>query len=85
MSVNLARRAELGHDLQAAADAGCTHYLTEIKAAAIDMVAQHAERVGAEVVFVRNRPVSPNADLDALLLDLYDSAAASASGTRLER
>ncbi|MBK5230724.1 MAG: hypothetical protein JJE27_06065, partial [Thermoleophilia bacterium] len=31
MSVNLARRVELGHDLQAAADAGCTHYLTEIK------------------------------------------------------
>lgn len=84
ISVNLARRAELEHDLLAAAEAGCTHYLTEIKAAAIDMVAQHAERVGAEVVFVRNRPQAPGADLDAVLLDLFDNAA-SAGGTRIDR
>ncbi|MBI4897936.1 MAG: hypothetical protein HY827_06175 [Actinobacteria bacterium] len=80
-SVNLARREQLEHDLDAAAAAGCTHYLTEIKAAAIDMVAQHAERVGAEVVFVRNRPVGFDADLDAALIELYDSASASQTGT----
>lgn len=82
-SVNLARREELEHDLAAAAAAGCTHYLTEIKAAAIDMVAQHAERVGARVVFVRNKPVSNDVDLDAALLKLYDSTVADGGGTHV--
>lgn len=74
-SSNLARRAELEFDLEAAAAAGCTHYLTELKAAAIDMVADHAGRCEAEVVFVRNRPVAEGLDLDEVLLEFYDEAA----------
>ena len=45
-------------------------YLTELKAAAIDTVAVHARRVGARVVFVRNRVVSDDADLDDALARL---------------
>lgn len=82
VSVNLARRELLERDLAAAAAARCTHYLTEIKAAAIDMVAEHAEREGARVVFVRNRPVSRDRDLDAVLLDLYDEITADRTATR---
>lgn len=76
-SSNLARRDELLRDLDAAQAAGCTHYLTELKAAAIELVADHAERCGAEIVFVRNRPVAEGIDLDAILLALYDEAARS--------
>ncbi|MGH2907365.1 MAG: hypothetical protein ACRDKI_11445 [Solirubrobacterales bacterium] len=75
-SANLARRDALELDLEAAREAGCTHYVTELKAAAIDLVALTAERDGAEVVFVRNRPVAPDADLDEILLTVYDQAAA---------
>lgn len=85
VSVNLARRAELERDLRAAEAAGCTHYLTEIKAAAIDMVAQHADRVGAEVVFVRNRPVAVEGDLDAALLNLYEEVRGAPRRSGAER
>lgn len=77
-SANLANRAELEQDLEAAALAGCTHYLTEIKAAGIDTVAMHADRAGAEVVFVRNRPVGVGADLDAALEREYAAALGTA-------
>ncbi|MFY9488164.1 MAG: hypothetical protein WAP35_05655 [Solirubrobacterales bacterium] len=73
-SRNLARRAELEADLNRAAAAGCTHYLTELKAAAIDLVAERAQREGAEVVFVRNRPVTSDADLDEILLTMHERA-----------
>jgi predicted GTPase len=75
-SQNLARRDLLEEDLRDAAALGCTHYLTELKAAAIDTVAMRAEAAGADVVFVRNRPVGEaGVDLDVILLDLYDRAA----------
>lgn len=77
-SANLANRAELERDLEAAALAGCTHYLTEIKAAGIDTVAMHADRVGARVVFVRNRPVGVDADLDLALQREYLAALGTA-------
>ncbi|MBI5310097.1 MAG: hypothetical protein HZB14_03560 [Actinobacteria bacterium] len=80
-SANLARRAELEHDLEAAALAGCTHYLTEIKAAGIDTVAMHADRVGAKVVFVCNRPVGVGCDLDAVLEGEYAAATGTAQTT----
>jgi cyclic 2,3-diphosphoglycerate synthetase len=73
-STALARRGELEHDLDRAAAAGCDIYLTELKAAAIDTVAERAEREGARVIFLRNRPVALDGDLDAELLDLHDHA-----------
>jgi cyclic 2,3-diphosphoglycerate synthetase len=71
-SRNLARRGELAADLARAEQEGCEVYLTELKAAAIDTVAVHARRVGARVVFVRNRALADDADLDELLAGLAD-------------
>jgi cyclic 2,3-diphosphoglycerate synthetase len=73
-STALARRAELEHDLDRAAAERCDVYLVEIKAAAIDTVAVRAEREGARVIFLRNRPVASDGDLDSELLELHDSA-----------
>jgi cyclic 2,3-diphosphoglycerate synthetase len=73
-SANLARRSVLGEDLERARAERCDVYLTELKAAAIDTVAAHARREGARVVFVRNRPVGLDADLDAELIRLHDDA-----------
>ena len=72
-SANLARRSALAADLDRAAAEHCDVYLTELKAAAIDTVAPHARAHGARVVFVRNRPVGLDADLDAALLELADA------------
>ncbi len=69
-SANLARRGALAEDLARAEAEGCDLYLTELKAAAIDTVAVHARRVGARVVFVRNRLLSDEPDLDELLAGL---------------
>jgi cyclic 2,3-diphosphoglycerate synthetase len=71
-SANLARRSELGADLERAAAAGCDVFLTEIKAAGIDTVATFARERGARVVFLRNRPVGLDLDLDAELMRLHD-------------
>ena len=53
---------------------GCDVYLTELKAAAIDTVATRAREEGARVIFLRNRPVGIDADLDAALMGLYADA-----------
>jgi cyclic 2,3-diphosphoglycerate synthetase len=81
-SSNLARRAALGRDVEAAASAGCDVFLTELKAAAIDVVAEAAARAGAQVVFLRNRPVAQEGEreLDEMLLELVDLARARAGG-----
>ena len=71
-SANLARRGALAEDLAQAEAEGCDIYLTELKAAAIDTVAVHARRAGARVVFVKNRLLSDDPDLDALLAKLAD-------------
>lgn len=70
-SRNLSRRAALSEDLDRAVAEGCDVYLTELKAAAIDTVAARARKEGARVIFLRNRPVGIDADLDAALLGLY--------------
>ena len=75
VSTNLARRDALAADLERAAAEGCDVYLTELKAAAIDTVAVEARRRGAQVAFVRNRPVGLDGDLDAALVKLYEDAA----------
>ena len=73
-SQNLSRRAALAEDLDRAGAEGCEVYLTELKAAAIDTVATRARAEGARVVFLRNRPIGIDADLDAALLDLNADA-----------
>lgn len=70
-STNLARREELAEDLVAARAAGCDHYLIEVKAAGIDTVAVAAREAGAAISLIRNRPVSDDADLDELLLNVW--------------
>jgi cyclic 2,3-diphosphoglycerate synthase len=75
VSTNLANRDELRRDLDTLeADL----YLVEIKAAAIDVVAEAAGERGVEVVFADNdvipRPGQP--DLDERLIALADAAAA---------
>jgi cyclic 2,3-diphosphoglycerate synthetase len=73
-STALARRAALDGDLERAAAERCDVYLVELKAAAMDTVAVHAEREGARVIFLRNRPVALDGDLDSELLELHDRA-----------
>jgi cyclic 2,3-diphosphoglycerate synthase len=66
VSRNLADRAKLREDLARATDADV--YLVEIKAAAIDVVAEVAAERGVEVVFADNEVVAPA--LDAAILSL---------------
>jgi cyclic 2,3-diphosphoglycerate synthase len=73
-STALARRRELEQDLDRAVAERCDVYLVEVKAAAIDTVAVRAEREGARVIFLRNRPTALDRDLDSELLDLHDRA-----------
>jgi cyclic 2,3-diphosphoglycerate synthetase len=74
LSTNLARREELERDLAKAAKAGCDLFLTELKAAAIDTVAERAARDGLPVAWLRNRVVSlpDEPDLDRELWRLFD-------------
>ncbi|HEU0194105.1 MAG TPA: hypothetical protein VFQ71_07890, partial [Gaiellales bacterium] len=78
-SGNLARRELLAADLERAAEAGADTYLVEIKAAAIDVVAEAAASRGVRVVFCDNRPLAlpGEPDLDAALLDLAGGAVAA--------
>jgi cyclic 2,3-diphosphoglycerate synthetase len=66
VSRNLADRAKLREDLARTPDADV--YLVEIKAAAIDVVAEVAAERGVEVVFADNEVVAP--ELDAAILSL---------------
>jgi cyclic 2,3-diphosphoglycerate synthetase len=74
-SANLADRARLRNDL---ASVDAETYVIEIKAAAIDVVAEAALERGARVVFARNDVVSlpGEPDLDAELVALADAAVA---------
>ncbi len=69
VSSNLADRAALRRELETVeADT----YLVEIKAAAIDVVAEHALAAGKRVVAAANDVVALDGDLDAELLALVD-------------
>ncbi len=74
-SANLADRASLRNDL---ASIDAETYVIEIKAAAIDVVAEAAQERGARVVFARNDVVSlpGEPDLDSELRALAAGAAA---------
>jgi cyclic 2,3-diphosphoglycerate synthetase len=69
-SSRLADRAGLVEDLEGSE--GFEVLLTELKAAAIDVAAGHAARVGAAVVFVDNRPVAD--DLPGALAEVLELA-----------
>jgi len=84
LSSNLARREALERDVESAVRERCDVFLTELKAAAIDVVAEAAMRSGARLAFLRNRPVAddPGASLDDALRALLDTARARvAAGT----
>jgi cyclic 2,3-diphosphoglycerate synthetase len=74
-SRNLANRTALREELE---EIDAEVYLTEIKAAAIDVVAEAAAERGAEIVFAANEVVSlaGEPDLDEQLIALADEAAA---------
>ena len=72
VSGNLARREALQAELE---DLDADVYLVEIKAAAIDVVAEAALSQGRELVFADNELVT-DADLDAELLALAERATA---------
>jgi cyclic 2,3-diphosphoglycerate synthetase len=74
VSGNLARRDALSEELKAI---DAETYLVEIKAAAIDVVAEAAAARGVDCVFVDNevRPVPSELDLDTELLALAEAAA----------
>jgi cyclic 2,3-diphosphoglycerate synthetase len=72
-SQNLADRAHLRNDL---ASIDAETFLIEMKAAAIDVVAEAAKERGVRIVFARNDLVSREGepDLDSALLGLADAA-----------
>jgi len=76
VSGNLARRPELRRDLDRPAARNADLYLVELKAAAIDVVAETAAERGVDVVFADNEvvPVDGTPDLDDQLLDLVEAA-----------
>jgi cyclic 2,3-diphosphoglycerate synthetase len=80
LSTNLARRDALARDLEQAERKRCTVLLTELKAAAVDTVAEHAARAGLPLVLLRNRvvPLPGEPDLDAELLRLVPTSTVEA-------
>jgi cyclic 2,3-diphosphoglycerate synthase len=78
VSGNLADRRALLADLESPAAARAEAFLTEIKAAAIDVVAEAADTRGIPVVFADNEvvPLPGEADLDDAVLALADAVAA---------
>ena len=74
VSANLADRGALARELDGL-DADT--YLVEVKAAAIDLVAEHAHARGRRVVLAANDVVAVDGDLDAALLELAPVEAAA--------
>ena len=78
VSGNLADRPALLADLESSAAEEAEVFLTEIKAAAVDVVAEVAETRDISVVFADNEvvPLPGEADLDDAILALADAVAA---------
>ena len=83
LSGNLANRDALLVDLDSPAAADAEVFLTEIKAAAIDVVAEAAETRGVPVVFTDNEvlPLPGEPDLDEAAAALADGVTASRTVT----
>jgi cyclic 2,3-diphosphoglycerate synthetase len=78
-SGDLARRSRLERETEEALVAGCDVFLTELKAAGVEVVAARAMAAGARVVFLRNRPVAVAGEpLDERLLRLAEAAVPAA-------
>jgi cyclic 2,3-diphosphoglycerate synthetase len=75
---SLGDRAALAADLDSPGVLAATTYLVEIKAAAIDVVAEAARDRGARVVFCDNRPrsLTGEPDLDEVALGLASEVVA---------
>jgi cyclic 2,3-diphosphoglycerate synthetase len=69
VSTGLADRAKLAADVARAAREADV-FLTEIKAAAVDVVAEAAAAAGRELVFCDNEPVARNGDLGGVVDEL---------------
>ncbi len=80
LSGNLSNRERLRADLESDEAGSAEVYLVEIKAAAIDVVAEAASERGIEVVFAQNAvlPAEGEGDVDAALRDLAGRAAVAA-------
>ena len=76
VSGSLASRAELRRELESEAARGAEVYLVELKAAAIDVVAETAAERGIPLVLCDNevRPVPGEQDLDEAILSLAEAA-----------
>lgn len=72
VSHNLANRRLLRRDLETAGEAEL--FLTELKAAAVDMVAAYAGETGREVVYFHNLPVpaKPEEDLESFFQAVWE-------------
>jgi cyclic 2,3-diphosphoglycerate synthetase len=79
VSTSLARRAELRAELASTAAREAETYLVEIKAAAVDVVAEAAAERGLPLVFADNEvlPLPGEVDLDALTVALADDVTAA--------
>ena len=77
VSGNLSRRKELREELESEEARSADVYLVEIKAAAIEVVAEAASERGVDVVFAENAvlPLPGELDLDEELRALADTAA----------
>jgi cyclic 2,3-diphosphoglycerate synthetase len=69
VSTGLADRAKLAADVARAAREADV-FLTEIKAAAVDVVAEAAAAAGRELVFCDNEPVARDGDLGGVVDEL---------------
>jgi cyclic 2,3-diphosphoglycerate synthase len=78
VSGNLGRRQELRADLASVEARSADVYLVELKAAAIDVVAETAAELGVELVLCDNevRPLRGEHDLDAIVARLADRVTA---------
>jgi cyclic 2,3-diphosphoglycerate synthetase len=84
VSGNLSRRSALREDLERQEARSADAYVVEIKAAAIDVVAEAGAERGIEVVLADNavEAVAGEPDLDAALAGLADEASREAVGAR---